>query len=74
MNRLYTTDTKAINHILMNSHIYQKPEVARYNMSRTLGNGLLVVEGDKHRHQVHLWLSHLQEFVSGFDGGSFSGR
>ena len=53
MNRLYTTDTKAINHILTNNNIYQKPEVAKYNLSRTLGNGILVVEGDKHRQQVH---------------------
>ncbi|KAJ3514175.1 hypothetical protein NLJ89_g2525 [Agrocybe chaxingu] len=51
MNRLYTTDPKALNHILMNSMIYQKPEAARYNLSRILGNGVLVVEGDKHRQQ-----------------------
>ncbi|KIM49563.1 hypothetical protein M413DRAFT_21761 [Hebeloma cylindrosporum] len=51
MNRLYTTDTKAINHVLMNSYIYQKPEGARYNLSRILGNGVLVVEEDKHKQQ-----------------------
>ncbi|CAA7265268.1 unnamed protein product [Cyclocybe aegerita] len=51
MNRLYTTDPKALNHILMDSMIYQKPEAARYNLSRILGNGVLVVEGDKHRQQ-----------------------
>jgi hypothetical protein len=39
MTRLYTTDTKALNHVLMNSNIYQKPEAARYNLSRMLGPG-----------------------------------
>ncbi|GLB35548.1 putative cytochrome p450 [Lyophyllum shimeji] len=51
MRRLYTTDTKALNHILMHSDIYEKPDVARYNLSRVLGEGVLVVEGDKHRQQ-----------------------
>jgi len=51
MTRLYTTDTKALNHVLMNSYIWQKPEVARYNLSRVLGPGVLVVEEDKHRQQ-----------------------
>ena len=54
MNRLYTVDTKAINHVLMNNFIYQKPEGARYNLSRIVGNGVLVVEEDKHKQQVHL--------------------
>ena len=39
MRRLYTTDTKALNHILMNTDIYQKPETARYNLTRVLGAG-----------------------------------
>lgn len=39
MTRLYTTDTKALNHVLMNSYIYQKPEAARYNLSRVVGPG-----------------------------------
>ena len=54
MNRLYTIDTKAINHILMNSNIYQKPESTRYNLSRIMGNGVLVVEEDKHKQQVQM--------------------
>lgn len=41
MTRLYTTDTKALNHILMNSYIYQKPGAARYNLSRIVGPGVL---------------------------------
>ncbi|KAF8968276.1 cytochrome P450 [Flammula alnicola] len=51
LNRLYTIDTKALNHVLMNYYIYQRPEVARYNLSRILGNGVLVVEEDKHKQQ-----------------------
>lgn len=51
MRRLYTMDTKALNHILMNTDIYQKPEITRYNMARILGAGVLVVEGDKHKYQ-----------------------
>ena len=54
MKRLYTIDTKAINHVLMNDYIYQKPEPARYNLSQILGSGILVVEGDKHKQQVSL--------------------
>ncbi|PFH52487.1 hypothetical protein AMATHDRAFT_74271 [Amanita thiersii Skay4041] len=51
MTRLYTTDTKALNHVLMSTHIYQKPEAARYNLTRLLGAGLLVTEGEKHKQQ-----------------------
>lgn len=51
MTRLYTTDTKALNHILVNSYIYQKPEATRYHLTRTVGPGVLVVEEDKHRQQ-----------------------
>lgn len=50
--RLYTTDTKALNHILMNSNTYQKPEAARFGLSRIVGPGVLVVEGEKHKQQV----------------------
>ncbi|KAJ2927086.1 hypothetical protein H1R20_g10025, partial [Candolleomyces eurysporus] len=51
MNRLYTTDLKAINHVLMNSYIYQKPGPARYQLGQILGEGVLVVEGDAHKKQ-----------------------
>ena len=57
MKRLYTIDMKAINHVLMNDYLYQKPEPARYNLSQILGSGVLVVEGDKHKQQVSLSLS-----------------
>lgn len=49
--RLFTLDTKALNHILMNHYIYQKPEQARYGLGRLLGAGVLVTEEDKHKLQ-----------------------
>ncbi|KAJ7597102.1 cytochrome P450 [Mycena floridula] len=51
LKRLYTTDTKAINHVLMHSFDYQKPEQARWALSRVVGHGVLVVEGEKHKQQ-----------------------
>ena len=61
MKRLYTIDTKAINHVLMNDYVYEKPESARYNLSQILGSGVLVVEGDKHKQQVGVSIpSHLR--------------
>uniref|UniRef100_A0A0W0G9B1 Cytochrome p450 n=2 Tax=Moniliophthora roreri TaxID=221103 RepID=A0A0W0G9B1_MONRR len=50
-NRLYTTDTKALNHILMNHYDYQKLEMSRWALSQLLGNGILGVEEDKHKFQ-----------------------
>ncbi|KAF8162780.1 cytochrome P450 [Crassisporium funariophilum] len=51
MTRLQTIDAKAINHIFMNHYDYQKPEAAIYNIKRLLGKGVLLVEGDIHKHQ-----------------------
>lgn len=39
MNRLYTTDLRALNHILMNNYTYQKPTAARYGLRQILGDG-----------------------------------
>lgn len=39
MYRLFTMDTKAVNYVLMNSDDFEKPEPARYNLSRLLGEG-----------------------------------
>ena len=49
--RLYTTDLKALGHILARSDIYQKPEPAKYALSQILGDGLIVVEGNEHKVQ-----------------------
>jgi len=51
LTRLYTMDTKALNHVLMNSYDYQKPAPARFNLAEILGDGVLVTEGDKHKQQ-----------------------
>ncbi|KAJ7253334.1 cytochrome P450 [Mycena haematopus] len=51
LTRLYTIDILALNHFLTNSYIYQKPAPARYNLSRIVGPGVLVAEGDVHRQQ-----------------------
>jgi hypothetical protein len=52
INRLYTIDPKALNHIMMNHYIYQRPEASRFGLQSILGNGVLVVEEDKHKQQV----------------------
>ncbi|KAJ7143819.1 cytochrome P450 [Mycena epipterygia] len=49
--QLYTTDKKALNHILVNDHLYQKGPVATKIISHFLGNGLLAVEMDEHKRQ-----------------------
>ncbi|EEB99925.1 hypothetical protein MPER_00265, partial [Moniliophthora perniciosa FA553] len=50
-NRLYITDAKALNHILMNHYDYQKPEITRWDLGQIVGEGLLITEGDKHNFQ-----------------------
>jgi len=51
MPRLFTMDTRAVNHILTHSEYYPKPAAERMHLARILGQGLLVVEGEKHRQQ-----------------------
>ncbi|KAG6819747.1 hypothetical protein H0H93_009047 [Arthromyces matolae] len=50
--RLYTTDTKALKHILMTTNVYQKPEDTRKLISRVHGDGLINTEGEKHKQQL----------------------
>ncbi|TDL20680.1 cytochrome P450 [Rickenella mellea] len=50
-DRLYTVDLRALSHVLTHTAVYQKPAQARRNLSRLLGNGVLVTEGEKHRQQ-----------------------
>lgn len=38
-DRLFTMDTRALNHVLTHSSDYQKPSQVRYNLSRILGEG-----------------------------------
>ncbi|KAI1792354.1 cytochrome P450, partial [Ganoderma leucocontextum] len=49
--RLFTTDTRALNHILTHSADYQKPEEDRRTLADILGRGVLITEGDQHRQQ-----------------------
>ncbi|TFK22666.1 cytochrome P450 [Coprinopsis marcescibilis] len=51
MNRLYTTDLKALSHIMMHSNTYQKPDMIRYALRHLLGNGVFIVEGEEHKRQ-----------------------
>ncbi|KAF9559572.1 cytochrome P450 [Agrocybe pediades] len=51
VTRLCTVDLKAINHVLMHSNDYQKPEPAIYHVKRIIGQGVLLVEGDVHKQQ-----------------------
>ncbi|KAJ6505338.1 cytochrome P450 [Mycena sanguinolenta] len=48
---LYTIDTRALNHILTNDHIYQKGPVANSILIGLLGNGILSAETTVHRRQ-----------------------
>ncbi|KAI0357855.1 cytochrome P450 [Trametes cingulata] len=48
---LFTTDTRAINHVLTHSAEYQKPAQAQRALARLLGQGVLVTEGEQHRQQ-----------------------
>lgn len=47
LDRLLTTDTKALNHILTHSVDYQKPTHTRLSIARLFGEGLLVAESMK---------------------------
>ncbi|KAI0075643.1 cytochrome P450 [Panus rudis PR-1116 ss-1] len=51
MNRLLTVDTRALNHILTHSFDFQKPTETRELLTRLLGLGVLVAEGEQHRQQ-----------------------
>ncbi|KAF8232559.1 cytochrome P450 [Tricholoma matsutake] len=51
ISRLYIADTKALDHILINSYDYQKPQDARYILAGLVGPGVLVVEKDEHKRQ-----------------------
>ncbi|KAF7358404.1 hypothetical protein MVEN_00890600 [Mycena venus] len=51
LSRLYTSDSRALNHFLTNHNIYQRPEPNTYLLSLIVGPGVLVTEGDVHRRQ-----------------------
>ncbi|KAI1784699.1 cytochrome P450 [Ganoderma leucocontextum] len=49
--QLYTADLRSLNHILTHSMDYFKPPESRKGLAQILGQGVLVTEGEKHRHQ-----------------------
>ncbi|OJT11871.1 Cytochrome P450 72A14 [Trametes pubescens] len=51
LNRLWTLDTRALNHILTHSTDFQKPDDARGTLAKILGKGVLFTEGEQHRQQ-----------------------
>ncbi|KAJ7775381.1 cytochrome P450 [Mycena metata] len=51
---LYTSDTKAIDHIVANTNLYGKGPVGVRAIRNLLGNGILSVEGDPHKKQRRL--------------------
>ncbi|KAJ6618486.1 hypothetical protein B0H10DRAFT_1947509 [Mycena sp. CBHHK59/15] len=54
ISQLFTTDTKAVQHILSDSDLYQKLAMRRYFLGRMVGPGVLVVEEDVHKKQVRI--------------------
>ncbi|KAJ6462531.1 cytochrome P450 [Mycena sanguinolenta] len=48
---LWTGDTKALNHILVSAHLYQKGPVGQRFIKDLLGGGLLAAEGEEHKRQ-----------------------
>ncbi|KAJ7249865.1 cytochrome P450 [Mycena rebaudengoi] len=51
VRELHTSDTRAINHIVTNTNIYQKGPRSLRNVTNLLGRGVLSVEGDEHKEQ-----------------------
>ncbi|KAJ7245195.1 hypothetical protein C8J57DRAFT_1725260, partial [Mycena rebaudengoi] len=51
MRELYTSDTKAIDHIVSNTDLYGRGPVSVRIFQNLLGNGILSVEGDVHKQQ-----------------------
>ncbi|KAI0753239.1 cytochrome P450 [Daedaleopsis nitida] len=48
--RLYTTDTRALSHILMHPDEYQKPDETRYSLAQLMGHGPALLD-TQHRKQ-----------------------
>ncbi|EKM59816.1 uncharacterized protein PHACADRAFT_57420, partial [Phanerochaete carnosa HHB-10118-sp] len=44
MHRLWTMDTRVLNHIMVHHTIYQRPFPIRYMLSRAVGPGVLVTK------------------------------
>ncbi|CAL1709425.1 unnamed protein product [Somion occarium] len=51
LNRLWTVDTRALNHILTHSTDFQKTTITRRMITQFVGAGILATEGEQHRQQ-----------------------
>ncbi|KAL0571708.1 hypothetical protein V5O48_010248 [Marasmius crinis-equi] len=51
MSMIWTSDCKLISHVLKNDEDFQKNTGQRFSLSRIVGSGVLVAEGEKHRIQ-----------------------
>ncbi|KAJ7087980.1 cytochrome P450 [Mycena belliarum] len=51
VSELHTSDIKALNHIVTNSNVYQRPPVTLEDARQLLGRGLLTVSQDEHKRQ-----------------------
>ncbi|KAJ7664450.1 cytochrome P450 [Mycena polygramma] len=49
--QLYTSDPKALNHVLYSTDVYQKSEAVRQNALRFFGNTIISAELDEHKRQ-----------------------
>ncbi|KDQ54074.1 hypothetical protein JAAARDRAFT_38679 [Jaapia argillacea MUCL 33604] len=70
LDRIVTTDLRAIQHVLSQS-IYERPPEARFTLARILGEGLLFVEGEEHKNQRRIMSpafgsTHLREMTDIF--------
>ncbi|KAJ6455958.1 cytochrome P450 [Mycena vitilis] len=54
MNSLYTSDVKALSHIIAKSSVYQRPGFVDTTRRAFLGNGILTVELEDHKRQASL--------------------
>ncbi|KAJ6530019.1 cytochrome P450 [Mycena vulgaris] len=61
--KLYTSDTKAINHIVTNTNLYGKGPATVRGIKNLLGNGILSVEGDLHKQQASIQFTLTEIFV-----------
>ncbi|KAI0349610.1 cytochrome P450 [Trametes cingulata] len=67
VDRIHTTDLKALNYILTHSEEFEKSEQTRRTLARSMGRGLLFVKGDDHRRQNPAFgLAHIRELTSVF--------
>ncbi|KAI0037005.1 cytochrome P450 [Vararia minispora EC-137] len=54
VNRLSVTDVRALGYIFAHNMDFEKPGQIRQSLADILGEGLLVVEGEVHKQQVHI--------------------